>query len=244
MAWFPGADTSVKGNTSGAYKGGPWKIVHHTTEGSSAEGAFSAYRNNDTWPHFTVDSETIYQHVDTDTAASAVLNQSGGVETNRLSAIQIEVVTFAGEPTKPQATLRNVARLCRWLEAEHGIPAVWPSGAPRYGTSDPGGHNRSSSNWTSLSGHYAHSQVPENSHWDSSYWPDDLAIVMEPEMEAIRIVVNGTDQTEAIGAWLSQGNSVMDISDWCAYAGYAPPVWDNAARAVHVSTEKVNDARG
>jgi hypothetical protein len=28
---------------SGSYTGGPFKIVHHTTEGSSAQGAFAAF---------------------------------------------------------------------------------------------------------------------------------------------------------------------------------------------------------
>jgi N-acetylmuramoyl-L-alanine amidase CwlA len=54
----------------GGYAGGhPFKIVHHTTEGSNTDGAFDAYRNTNNIPHFTVDDMTIYQHVDTDQAA-------------------------------------------------------------------------------------------------------------------------------------------------------------------------------
>jgi hypothetical protein len=80
---------------AGSYSSGPFKIVHHTTEGSTAEGAFDAFRTNRSDPHFTVDGTTIYQHVDTGVAARALRNSPGGVETNRDSAVQIEVVAIS-----------------------------------------------------------------------------------------------------------------------------------------------------
>jgi hypothetical protein len=46
----------------GAYSSGPFKIVHHTTEGSSASGAMGAYRAIDPILIVTVDATTIYQH--------------------------------------------------------------------------------------------------------------------------------------------------------------------------------------
>ena len=87
----------------GGYAGGhPFKIVHHTTEGSSADGAFDAYRNSNNIPHFTVDDMTIYQHVDTDQAASALRHPSGTTETNRSAAVQIELVgSRADRRTRP-----------------------------------------------------------------------------------------------------------------------------------------------
>jgi N-acetylmuramoyl-L-alanine amidase len=234
MASYPGAVWKDVGNSSGPYKGGPMKICLHTTEGGSADGAFSAYANSGCFPHFTVDSETVYQHLDTDTAASAVLNESGGVETNRLGAIQIEMVGYADDP-KSHAMLALVAELCAWLEAEHGIPSEWPNGRPQ-GKNGP--HNRSSSNWTSKSGWYGHSQVPENSHYDPGYLSDEeLDILMGGK--PVNIKVNGADQTGTIGAWMSRGNSTMDISDWCAYSGYAVPTWDNVTDTVSISTQKV-----
>ena len=117
----------------GAYSTGPFKIVHHTTEGSSASGAMGAYRANKSDPHFTVDATTIYQHIDTNSTARALANPPGGVQTNRDSAIQIEVVAFAGRP-KNIATLKNVAKLCRWIEATHGVPKGWPNGFQRVGS--------------------------------------------------------------------------------------------------------------
>lgn len=166
--------------SSGSYLGGPAKIVHHTTEGSTAAGAMSAYRANRSDPHFTVDATTIYQHIDTSFAARSLRNASGGVQTNRDSAIQIEVVGFAAKP-KNLSTLANVAKLCRWIEANHGISKVWPNGFPkpsRNGRDDPGGHNRNAGNWDTKSGHYGHCHVPENDHWDPGYTSAEVALIM------------------------------------------------------------------
>ncbi|PXA83606.1 hypothetical protein DMC47_42950 [Nostoc sp. 3335mG] len=181
----------------GSYTAGPYRIVHHTTEGASASGAIQAFRANRSDPHFTVDATTIYQHIDTGLAARALRNLAGGVETNRLSAVQIEVVGTAGHP-KARPVLENVARLCRWLEHTHNIPQVWPNGPPKPAINgqDPGGHNRNPQNWVRLGGHYGHCHVPENIHWDPGYTPDEARFVLtynpnpaglaDPEMEALR----------------------------------------------------------
>lgn len=168
----------------GAYSSGPFKIVHHTTEGSSAAGAIGAYRTKRCDPHFTVDATTIYQHIDTNSAARALANPPGGVQTNRDSAIQIEVVGFAGKP-KNIATLKNVAKLCRWIETTPGVPKVWPNGLPRTGTRDPGGHNRNATNWNTKGGHYGHSHVPENDHWDPGYTEAEIEIIMGGRLEFV-----------------------------------------------------------
>ncbi|CAN7217953.1 DNA/RNA non-specific endonuclease [Mesorhizobium sp. LjNodule214] len=178
MAIYPGAQWMPISGSSGSYTGGPFKIVHHTTEGSTAAGAFSAFRDHKSDPHFTVDSARIYQHIDTNVAARALRNPAGGVETNRDSAIQIEVVGFAHRP-KAKVTLRNVAKLCRWLELKHGIPNVWPNGPPKPAVdgNDPGGHNRDAATWDSKGGHYGHSNVPENTHWDPGYTADEVEFI-------------------------------------------------------------------
>ena len=165
---------------SGLIPAARFKIVHHTTEGSSAEGAFAAFAKHKSAPHFTVDATTIFQHINTNVAARALRNPPGGVETNRDSAVQIEVVGFAHR-AKPKDVLRNVARLCRWIEAQHGVPKVWPNGLPKPARNgqDPGGHNRNAVNWDSKGGHYGHSQAPENTHWDPGYTPDEVQFLME-----------------------------------------------------------------
>ncbi len=169
----------------GPYISGPFKIVHHTTEGGTAKGAFGAYKKNRSDPHFTVDDQKIYQHIDTALSARSLRNPSGGVQTNRDSALQIEVVGFA-HIRKKIKTLKNVARLCRWLEAKHDVSLVWPNGPTKTATpggNDPGGHNRNSTNWDKKSGHFGHSQVPENTHWDPGYTLDEIAFLMEAEFD-------------------------------------------------------------
>ena len=155
---------------TGAFTNSVTKIVHHTTEGSKATGAMDAFKRNKSDPHFTVDGTTIYQHIDTSEAARALKNAEGGGQTNRSAAIQIELVGFAGKD-KAKSSLKNLARLCRWLEATHNIPRVWPNGPPKTHNNgkDPNGHNRNATNWDTKGGHYGHSNVPENTHWDHAY---------------------------------------------------------------------------
>jgi hypothetical protein len=178
VARYPFATWDEISGSIGPYSSGPFRIVHHTTEGSSYAGARAAYVAKRADPHFTVSGSEVHQHIDTSEAARALKNRPGGAETNRASAIQIEIVSFAGQP-KDVTTLQTVAELCRWIEIEHGIPQDWPNGPPRWSTNgqNPGGHNRDAATWTSEPGHYGHSQVPENDHWDPGYTPAELAIV-------------------------------------------------------------------
>ncbi len=184
MAKCPFAEQMPISGTSGSFTGGPYKIVHHTTEGSGAQAAFDAFRTKKADPHFTVDAVKIYQHIDTDTAARALRHPAGTPETNRDSALQIELVGFAGANKKPRA-LANVARLCRWLEATHTIPRKWPAGPPKPGVNgrDPGGHVRDQGIFDKQGGHYGHSQVPNNSHWDPGYSALESAYVLAAEFD-------------------------------------------------------------
>jgi hypothetical protein len=184
MAKCPFATWKPITGGDGSFSGGSFKIVHHTTEGSTAEGAMSAYKANRSDPHFTVDSTRIFQHIDTKFFARSLRNKSGGVETNRDSAIQIEVVGFAGK-AKDKKTLNNVAKLCRWIEATHDVPRVWPNGLPKNGSKDPKGHNRNASNWNTKGGHFGHSQVPENDHWDPGYTEAEVKLIMGGSMELV-----------------------------------------------------------
>src|SRR3954465_3630809 len=84
--------------TAGHYVDPPFKIVHHTTEGSTAKGAFQTYAQTHDIPHFTVDNHKIYQHADTNIAVTALAHPNGTGETNRSCAIQFELVGFAGRP--------------------------------------------------------------------------------------------------------------------------------------------------
>jgi hypothetical protein len=185
MAKCPFAKWQPITGPSGEYSGGPFKIVHHTTEGSTAKGAMQAFAKNRSDPHFTVDATHIYQHLDTSQFARALRNAAGGVQTNRDSAVQIELVGFAHLPKDP-AALHNLARLCRWIEATHGIPNTWPAGAPRPAKNgkDPGGHNRDPAIWDAKGGHYGHCHVPENTHWDPAYSAAEVAFIRDARFSA------------------------------------------------------------
>lgn len=191
MATCPFAIQKPISGSAGSNLGGPFKIVHHTTEGSTADGAMTAFKNHRSDPHFTVDKSKIYQHIDTAVAARALRNAPGGVQTNRDSAVQIEVVGFAGAP-KDAATLKNVARLCRWIEATHGVPAAWPAGRPNPPNNgkDPGGHNRDPNIWNHQGGHFGHSQVPENTHWDPAYTKVEADYLLAAQFDAAGHLTN------------------------------------------------------
>lgn len=213
MARCPFAEWTPITGSSGAHVGGPYRIVHHTTEGSTAAGAVEAYRKHRADPHFTVDSQGIYQHVDTNEGARALRNAKGEPQTNRLGAIQIEVVGFAGQ-RKGKRTLTQVARLCRWIEAQHQVPRKWPNGVPKPANAgrDPGGHNRDAAIWAREGGHYGHCHVPENTHWDPAYDSVELEFLMAATFDGDGEIAN--PQEPAVQGFLSRPDAPF---------GAAPP---------------------
>lgn len=167
LLWYPAASTTELGNSAGAFVPGyPMRGVIHTTEGSTPHGAFSAYRNNNSWPHFTVSQDGIvYQHVPVNLASRSMKNAPGGVETNRGGAIQIEVVGKAANPNWPLAQVQAMLLLMRWLEKETGIRPV----APAFhggGAAAVAPYRFSPADWTTFNGWCGHQHVPENDHWD------------------------------------------------------------------------------
>lgn len=213
MAKCPFAQWTPISGGSGSYLAGPFRIVHHTTEGSSAEGAMAAYKKHKADPHFTVSSTAILQHVDTAVAARALRNPPGGVQTNRHSAIQIEVVGFAGK-LKSKKALTNVARLCRWIEATHNVPQLWPSSYAKPATAagrDPGGHDRSPATWASKGGHYGHCHVPENTHWDPAYSRVEADFVTHASFDAAGAITNAGDPKVKPLLARMQGPALTDV---------------------------------
>lgn len=136
---------------------GPHKIVWHTTEGYG----LPSYSGSN--PHFTLDPKTgtLYQHQDVRQGARALQNLSGGVETNRQGAIQVELIGFASQTGSwTEQAYEHVADLARWIEAHCQVKrecSVTFSNTP---------HRMSASQWNSYNGHCGHQHVPENSHWD------------------------------------------------------------------------------
>ena len=97
-AFLPNVER-IPGNDAGAFVASGPKIVWHTTEGSTVEGAVGAFKANNSWPHFTLNPKTgrLVQHLPMTRAGRSLEHRSGTVETNRAHAIQVELVGFAGE---------------------------------------------------------------------------------------------------------------------------------------------------
>jgi hypothetical protein len=110
--------------------------------------------------------------------SKSVVNLPGGVETNRQGdiCIQIESLFFPycrvnGKvyPTLADTPCLGLDKLMAWLRS-WGVPDVWPMGEPTWKAS------RSAAIWDAQSGHYGHSQVPENEHTDPGPMPRLFAV--------------------------------------------------------------------
>lgn len=169
--WYPWATRDELDN-AGAFAGGPYRGVLHTTEGTSYVGAKAAYKKNNSAPHFTVRGSDVWQHVPLNRAARSLQNRSGGVETNRMSAVQIEVVGRAAKPDWDHDTITATRLLMWWLESELGIRPEAPrflSYPASYGLDAP--QRMTAAAWKRWDGWCGHQHVPENSHGDPGSIP-------------------------------------------------------------------------
>lgn len=165
--------------------------VLHTTEGTS----LPTYGGGATAPTFTLlpnvaaRTVSVFQHFDVDVSARALVNAAGGVETNILNCVQVEMVGTC-DPTAhtkwtakktphaywPEAedwALMELARLMRWLSDEHGVKLVssvmWKPYPASYGTGN--GCRLTGAQWTDYYGWLGHQHVPENLHGDPGSFP-------------------------------------------------------------------------
>lgn len=172
--WFPGARRSLVFSGAGPMAYGPPKGVLHTTEGTSVAGALATYARTRSYPHLTV-GDVIEQHCPVNVAATALQNLSGGVETNRGGAIQIEIVGRASNVSNlPSKTIANLISVMQWLQTVHNIRPHAPvfkayiPGAPPGGTSygATNGVRFTQTQWKAFDGWCGHMHVPENLHGD------------------------------------------------------------------------------
>jgi hypothetical protein len=165
---------------AGAFLDGPARGVLHTTEGSSYAGAQAAYRAEGCAPHFTVDGARVYQHIPINRAATALENPDGGVQTNRLPAIQIEVVGFAAKPNWSPETIESTRRLMSWIEEQTGIEPRAPgfiATNAAYGVTAP--QRMKPNAWKQWNGWCGHQHVPETRHWDPGAAPISSLLVRD-----------------------------------------------------------------
>jgi len=150
----------------------PPRVVWHTTEGSAGSseafhGTADYLMSENYEPHILYDpiTDQLGQFGPLNQSAKALVN-AGAVRTNRTGrvCIQIEVMAKAGAPFtgywKPGP---NFAALLRAIRS-WGVPDEWPAGrlAQSYSDDSP----RPLTIWQTRGGHYGHSNIPGNDHWD------------------------------------------------------------------------------
>lgn len=195
----------TQGNSAGPYTTAVSKVVLHTTEGGTIEGACAAYETSNSWPHVTVDCRfgkgyRVCGHLGYDVAARSLKNKSGGVETNTAGCIQIEVVGYATKPEEIDWAWLGaeiIGPMCR----DFGIPVEssvrWVAYPDSYGEKAP--QRLFGQDWLAYSGILGHQHVPENSHGDPGLIPinsllnaaqqeDDMPLV-QSDLNAIESVV-------------------------------------------------------
>lgn len=182
---YPGASTTYWYQDT--YGGDPMEVnavVLHTTEGRTVPsyGGGASAPNLTASPDLAAKRLLWYQHFDIETSSRALVNLRGGVETNTLNVVQVELVGTCDPathrrwgsaqhifwPEAPVWALRDLARFLAWMHINHGVPLTGPSRwlayPASYGAS--GGQRMSGPAWEAFKGVCGHQHVPENDHGD------------------------------------------------------------------------------
>jgi hypothetical protein len=183
---FPAAIFKGDGSSGGSYTGGPWKVVLHTTETAGVP----AYRKKNkegelksVHPHLTYHAaaRSWVQHVEFDTAARALRNDKGGVQTNRDQALQVEIVSYSNRhiaEAKPKTRiwvadlkpehLADIREFLVFAHDEFGVEMKWP-GRQAFSSKQANakGFRLGFDEWDQFGGVCAHQHVPEQDHWDT-----------------------------------------------------------------------------
>lgn len=177
-------------------------VVWHSTETRGLPG----YRNGAVAPNFTAmpsfRTKRIiwHQHFDFDVSSRALRNLAGGVETNRLNAVQVELVgtcdpkmhrTWSAMGLRhlfteqlPDWVVRDLAAFVRWAHKEHDVPITSGVTFKRFDSSFGSGNGvrLSHSQWRKFTGHLGHQHVPENLHGDPGKFP--MGVVLRRALDA------------------------------------------------------------
>ena len=205
--WLPDVprDESIFEPGGGSYTSGPFRGILHTTEGGW-DSSLSVFRSRLTAPHVMAappshpDGPRMVQFIPLDRSAYAAANLSGGVETNRLSALQVEIVWFAKE-----ARLLTDEDLA-WLGSKvvgpmtRHAPGPIRLEAPEFLGDDAGftlakttaPQRMSPAEWEAFNGWCGHQHVPENEHWDPG--AIDINSIFSNAQEDFTIVDDATQK--------------------------------------------------
>jgi hypothetical protein len=210
---FPGAIFKGDGSSGGTYTGGPWKVVLHTTETAGVPAYLKKNKAGElksVHPHLTyhASERTWVQHVSLDTAARALRNDKGGVETNRDQALQVEIVCYSAKhiaEAKPKSRiwvanlksehLADIREFLVFAHDEFGVELKWP-GRQAFSSKQANakGFRLGFDEWDQFGGVCAHQHVPEQDHWDTGAL--DWATLLGDSPDFIFISTGGLSSTQ------------------------------------------------
>jgi hypothetical protein len=170
----------------------PNVLALHTTEGTTVVSYSNGSEapNLTALPNFKTKKLDVYQHFALNRSARALVNLPGGVETNTLNVIQLELVgtcdpkhkTSWGKfkagadyiywPDAPEWAYDALAELIAWMHTDVGIPLTGPSDWPAYPSSyGPTAARMAFAEWLAFKGICGHLHAPENVHGDPGNIP-------------------------------------------------------------------------
>lgn len=143
------------------------RVIWHTTEGSSVDGAVARLRENFSCPHFVIGEGQIAQ-------MRPLWAEAATVRGDNSNAWQVEVVGFSQTaPWVPEdPSLQPMLALLGFFRDTFGVPLVRPDGwrddcADIEGVwATLGNSRRVSGRAPRHVGHVMHLEWPENTHWD------------------------------------------------------------------------------
>jgi hypothetical protein len=199
--WHPRAIRAEADRAGSSMIGVPTKLVLHTIEGpATARYSYDpgSFFGNPYWPHATIDSAGIHQHLPIDQSAFALYHAPGGADTNRAAAIQCEIMGQAAHIADlPEATWHHLADWLSWCATQTGCPIVFADfrGDGSYGES--AAQRFSDEEWLAFSGICGHQHVPQNDHWDPGALPvERLAALMGTNQEVDFMSLTPEQQAE------------------------------------------------
>ena len=164
--------------SAGAFTGGGHKLMFHTTEGGSINGAISALDRYKSWSHFLISFEEKrkIQFLEVNQAAKSLANNANdGYQTNRANVIQIEIVGYARETQDwSKEKLDWIANICSEIRAAFDFPLTII-----------GDERLSDKAFVDYAGVCGHKNCPDNDHWDPGkldigYIVSKMGAVMPP----------------------------------------------------------------
>lgn len=160
----------------------PNVVVLHTTEGTTwpGYGGGATAPNYTALPDFKAKRLVWRAHYPDERSARALRNTAGGVETNTLNAVQVELIGTCDPPTHkrwgrtphiywpeaPEWALRDLAAFLADMHKRHGVKLEAPRFLAYPASFGDSPVRFSFAQWRNFYGVCGHQHVPENSHGD------------------------------------------------------------------------------